>query len=296
MLRAPRPDDPIGLFDSGLGGLTVARELFRALPGEHLLYVGDTARRPFELRPEDEVRAIALELVGFLAARGAKLVVFGCNTATAAGLDAAHRAFPDLPLVGMIAPAARAAVRERISAEHLYGVVASTVTLGSGAYDRALRACDRRALVVGSAPQALFRRCEAGELDDLAAVRRLVEFACVGPLEDGCGALVLACSDLPWIRDVFVEVAAGRCPVIDPAEEAAREAAQELDARGLRRTDGGAPRHAFLVTGGDADHFRTHAGRWLGIAPEEVSDLAPAALRLESRRSIGPAFDDGRNG
>src|SRR5512146_154544 len=128
---------PIGIFDSGLGGLTVAAEVMAALPHESVVYLGDTARCPYGPRPADEVRRFVLEIGAWLAARPVKLIVVACNTGTAFGLAAAQQAF-DVPVIGVVEPGARAAVKATVNRR--IGVIGTTGTVESGAYSDAVRA------------------------------------------------------------------------------------------------------------------------------------------------------------
>ena len=137
-------DLPIGIFDSGLGGLTVAAEVMRALPHESVLYVGDTARCPYGPRDQAEVRDFVLQVGTWLAHNDVKMLVVACNTGTAAGLEAAQRTF-DVPVIGVVEPGARAAVKA--TRNRRVGVIATTGTVESGAYARAVRAIDAGATV-----------------------------------------------------------------------------------------------------------------------------------------------------
>ena len=128
-------DAPIGIFDSGLGGLTVASEVMRVLPHESIMYVGDTARCPYGPRSLDEVREFVLQIGAWLAEHHVKLLVVACNTATAAGLSAAQRTF-DVPVIGVVEPGARAAVQA--TCNRRVGVIATTGTVGSRVYSKAV--------------------------------------------------------------------------------------------------------------------------------------------------------------
>ena len=150
---------PIGVFDSGLGGLTVVREIAAALPGESLVYLGDTARCPYGPRDQDEVRRFVLEIGSWLAERPVKLIVVACNTATAAGLALAQRAF-DVPVIGVIEPGARAAVMA--TRNRSVGVIGTVGTIDSGAYSSAVRALDAGVTVFSAATPRFVDIAEEG--------------------------------------------------------------------------------------------------------------------------------------
>lgn len=258
---------PIGVFDSGLGGLTVAREIAHALPDESIVYLGDTARCPYGPRDLDEVRRFVLEIGSWLTARQVKLLVIACNTATAAGLALAQRAF-DVPVIGVVEPGARAAVMATVNRK--VGVIATVGTVDSGAYSTAVRALDA-GVTVFSTPAPLFveiveegLRRGPGTLEDWLAESSDVvirpsfyEIArdYLDPLKrSGIDTLVLGCTHFPLLSTAIQQVAGTRVRLISSAEETAREVAQTLARRGQLRTSGGEPRHDFFTTG-DPDEF-----------------------------------------
>ncbi|HUO51035.1 MAG TPA: glutamate racemase, partial [Gemmatimonadaceae bacterium] len=184
---------PIGVFDSGLGGLTVVHELRRQLPAERLIYFGDTARVPYGPKSPDTVRRYAAEITEWLIAQGVKAVVVACNTATAHALPMLRERFP-LPVIGVIEPGARAAVRA--SASGRIGVIGTSGTIASGAYERAIRALRPGAEVTSRACPLFVPLVEEGWLDTPAT--RLVADEYLRPLaEHGCDALVLGCTHYP---------------------------------------------------------------------------------------------------
>ena len=148
-------DAPIGVFDSGMGGLSVAKPLLEQLPHEALLYLGDTANLPFGPKPVEVVRQISLEICDFLIREGAKLVIIACNTATAAGLSACQEAFPDVPILGMIEPGVRAALNATRGGG--IAVVGTLGTVTSGEVERAIRAQDAAVRIVSRENEALLR-------------------------------------------------------------------------------------------------------------------------------------------
>lgn len=267
--ESPRSGVPIGIFDSGLGGLAVLREVQRLLPNEHVLYVGDTARRPYGPQPAATVRSYAVEITGFLMSRGAKLVIIGCNTASVAGLDPSRRCFPDLPVLGMVGPGVRGALES--TGEGRIGVWGTALTVENHAYDEAIREIDSGAEVVGVACPELLRLAEKGEIDDKAHLVALARryFEPIGHF--GADVLVLGCTDLTCVRDIAETVAGDDVTVVDPAEQVVLEAREALESMGSRRPEGSdAPIYEFLITGDDEDAFGRFAAQFLDVSDVDV--------------------------
>lgn len=219
---SPHPEAPIGIFDSGLGGLAVLREVRRLLPNEDVIYLGDTARRPYGPQPAANVRSYVVEIVGFLMTKGAKLVIIGCNTASVAGLEASHHCFPHLPVLGMVGPGVRGAVASTRRGK--IGVWGTALTIENRAYDEAILDVNPDAEVVGVACPELLRLAEKGEIDDKAHLTALAR-DCFEPIGDsGADVLVLGCTDLTCVRDVAEAVAGEDVTVVDPAEQVVLEA------------------------------------------------------------------------
>ena len=285
---------PIGVFDSGLGGLTVVAEIMRALPAEAVTYFGDTARCPYGPRPPDEVERFVLQIGTWLSAHPVKLLVIACNTGTAAGLDIAQRTF-DVPVIGVIEPGARAAVKA--TRNRKVGVIGTVGTIESGAYSRAVRAIDAGVTVFSAATPKFVDVVESGlrmgpgtAEDWLAGTSEVfirpsfhqMARDYLDPLKrTGIDTLVLGCTHFPLLTPAIQQVVGSQVRLISSAEETAREVAATLAARGQAAT-GGAPEHAFVTTG-DAEEFTTLGSRILGrsipaASHVEVSDLERLAL------------------
>jgi glutamate racemase len=293
---------PIGIFDSGLGGLTVASEVMRALPSESVLYFGDTARCPYGPRPQDEVRRFVLQIGGWLARRRIKLLVIACNTGTAAGLEAAQRTY-DVPVIGVIEPGARAAVKA--TRNRKVGVIGTVGTIESGAYSRAVRALDAGVTVFSAATPKFVDVVESGlrmgpgsfedalaEASDVFIRPSFYEMArdYLDPLKrTGMDTLVLGCTHFPLLSPAIQQVVGPKVRIISSAEETAREVADTLAARGQLARDGAKPRHRFATTG-DAAEFTQLGARVLhrAIAAAERVELEELeALEPAERRSGG---------
>ncbi|MBW2526409.1 MAG: glutamate racemase [Deltaproteobacteria bacterium] len=274
--RAQDRSAPLGVFDSGLGGLTVVRALQARCPTEDIVYLGDTARVPYGTRSAATVVRYALSCARLLARSGVKALVVACNTVSAVALDML-RADLDLPISGVIVPGARAAVEAARSPQ--VGVLGTAGTIGSGAYTRAVSAVSSRIEVVGRAAPLLVALAEEGwthgEVPRLV-VRRYLEPLC-GP---ELGALVLGCTHFPLLRSLIEQESAQLCgrqvPVVDSAEAASRDVAAFLAERGLdaRRKRAGSLR--LLVTDRPAA-FTEVAARFLGarVTAVEQVDLPP---------------------
>ena len=291
-------DLPIGVFDSGLGGLTVAGEILAALPGERVHYFGDTARHPYGPKPLDDVRRFVLQIGAWLAQRRVKLLVVACNTGTAAGLVAAQRAF-DVPVVGVVEPGARAAVMSTVNRK--VGVVGTTGTIESGAYSEAVRALDAGTTVFSAATPKFVDVVEAGlrmgpgaledwlsETTDVFVRPAFYELArdyLDGLKRAGIDTLVLGCTHFPLLSAAIQQVVGPGVRLISSAQETAREVAEILEARGQLRACETAPRHTFTVTG-DAAEFQRLGGRVLRRRIDVVDHVSLAEIEaLEPRRA-----------
>ena len=229
-------DAPIGIFDSGLGGLTVTRAILQRLPTEHVVYLGDTARVPYGTRSAETVVRYARGCARHLQRRNIKLLVVACNTVSAVALDML-RVELDIPVIGVVEPSARAAVHA--SRTGRVGVIATAGTIASGAYPRAVAAEDSRAEVFGLPAPLLVPLAEEGwthgEVPDLVIDRYVRELSV-----QAVDTLVLGCTHYPLFRPLLDERVRTLCGpeavVVDSAEATARELERTLDERTLGRT------------------------------------------------------------
>ncbi len=268
---------PIGIFDSGVGGLTVMRELRRLLPAEPLVYLGDTARVPYGNKSRATVTRYALEDVQFLVSQQVKMIVVACNTASAIAAPELRLQYPDLPILGMIGPGSRAAMAATRNGR--IGVIATAATIGSGAYAARIRdtftAAGRDQPEVHSTACPLFvPLVEEGET--ASAITRLVGRKYLDPLrEAGIDTLVLGCTHYPLLKPILAEIMGHGVTLVDSAEAAAAETAGLLETRGLLCPPGGpAGTEHFHVTDA-ADRFHRIAETFLG---HSVDHLALAEL------------------
>ena len=262
------PRDPIGVFDSGIGGLTVVRELVRQLPHERIVYFGDTARVPYGPKSPDTVRRYAGEIATWLTEQGVKVIVVACNTATAHALEHLQRDFP-LPVIGVVQPGARAAVCA--SRNRRIGVIGTLGTITSGAYDRAIHAIARDADVIAQACPLFVPLVEEGWLDTEAT--RLIAREYLTPFtSDHIDTLVLGCTHYPLLKPMLAEVVGRDVRLIDSAEETAAETCRVLAERNLVAPPGSIGTHRFVAS--DApDHFLRQGQRFLGAAIDDVEKV-----------------------
>lgn len=252
------PSAPVGVFDSGVGGLTVLEAVARRLPGESTVYLGDTARLPYGPKSPDTVRRYASEAAAFLGERGVKLMVVACNTASARALPGLADEAP-FPVVGVVRPGARAAV-ERSRGGRI-GVIGTRGTVESGAYGDTIRSL-RADVEIQSAACPLFVPLVEEDWTD-GIVVRLVARRYLDPLlREGIDTLVLGCTHYPHLRGLLSRVAGPEVELVEPAAATADDVAEELEERGLT-APGGEVRRRYYVTD-DADRFRSLAGRWMG--------------------------------
>jgi len=256
-------EDAIGIFDSGVGGLTVVHALLAALPAEHLIYFGDTGRYPYGTKSAETVTRYSVENADFLAGRGIKLLVVACNTSSAVALPALESRY-DVPVVGVIMPGARAAVAR--SRNRRVGVIATERTIASGAYQQALRALDPGLEIYTRACPLLVPLAEEGWVD--GDVPRSVVETYLGSLRrSGIDTLVLGCTHYPLLRPVIAEAMGEGVALVDSAEETAREVSAALAAKGLARAGQGST--SFFVTD-VPDRFVRIGQRFLGTRVESA--------------------------
>lgn len=261
------PEAPIGMLDSGVGGLWVARAVRALLPSELILYVGDTAHFPYGTRAAEDVLACVRGVLGFLAREGVKAVVLACNTASAVALPRVAEEAP-FPVIGVIEAGVRLAGAR--TARGVVGVLATERTIASGAYERAMARSWPGVRVVGQAAPRLVELVEknAAERDPRLLHETLLAY--LRPLvAGGVDTVILGCTHFLSLAG-RVRAFYPRLEVIDPARETARELRELLLRQGMARLGNGAVRHRFLVTGPDEAAFSVAARR---LWPEGATDV-----------------------
>ena len=254
---------PIGIFDSGVGGLTVLKAVREALPREHLVYLGDTARLPYGTKSPTSISRYACQATRSLQAEGIKLLIVACNTASAVALDALREQMAPLPVIGVVEPGAMAAVSARPSASHL--VLATETTVRLGAYSRAIRERDDAATVRELPCEMLVALAEEGWTDGAVAtaiVRRYVdELQGEGPFD----SVILGCTHFPILRDAIAAAFDAGTSIVDSASTTAAFAAALLDGEGLGNPQENGGSLALMATDG-ATRFARVGGQFLGEA------------------------------
>ncbi|TDC58095.1 glutamate racemase [Actinomadura sp. KC345] len=267
------PDAPIGIFDSGFGGLTVARAILDQLPNEPIVYLGDSARQPYGPRPIAQVRAYALEMLDELVDEGVKMLVIACNSASSAMLRDARERY-DVPVVEVINPATRRAARATSNGR--VGLIATEATVNSRAYEDAFAAAPHIDLVSAACPRFV-EFVEAGVTmggELLEAARGYLR-----PIVDaGCDALILGCTHYPLLTGVISYVVGDGVTLVSSADETAKDVYRVLHDRGLARDEATPrPRHRFRATG-DPAVFADLGRRFLGPEIGSVETTAGKAL------------------
>ena len=249
---------PIAILDSGVGGLTVVKEVMRQLPRERIVYFGDTGRAPYGPRPAEEVIRFTREIVGFLARFDPKLIVVACNTATAYALEAV-RPLVRAPVVGVIQPGARAAVRCTVTGT--VGVIGTEGTIRSGAYERALKRLSPRIEVVSLACPMFVPIVEKGEFRSPETYRIVAET--LEPLRRApIDTLILGCTHYPFLADAISAAMGPDIALINSAEETARDIGAMLQESDRLSGEPETPTHQFYCSG-DPGLFQAIARQWL---------------------------------
>ena len=253
-------DSPIGMFDSGFGGLTVARALIDLMPQENLVYIGDTGRYPYGNKPADEVRGYAKELAWSLVREyGAKMIVVACNTAASVALDELVDELP-VPVIGVIDPGARALVR--VTRNNKVGVIGTVGTISSGAYVQAIRTTGASVALTSAACPGFVEFVERDQTtgdEVMVLAERLL-----APVRDaGVDSLLLGCTHYPYLSRVISDVMGPNVVLVSSADETAFVVKQELKATQLMRTDVTTGEHKFLSSG-DIAWFAELGRRLLG--------------------------------
>ncbi|HET7005399.1 MAG TPA: glutamate racemase [Candidatus Binatia bacterium] len=261
-------DSAIGVFDSGIGGLTVLHEIIEALPRENTVYLGDTARSPYGTKSAETVMRYSFENSEFLVEKGVKMVVVACNTSTAIALNRLQAALT-IPVIGVIEPGVRRAINSTKNKK--VGVIGTEATIQSGAYTRALKAADPEIEVYSRACPLFVPLVEEGWTDN--AVVELTVRAYLGSLkQSGIDTLVLGCTHYPLLKAAIRQFLGSGVRLVDSAEETATEVATTLKKRAGGRKNGKAT-HSFFVT--DAPE------RFIKVGRRFLGENVESAVRIE---------------
>lgn len=258
-MRESRGDHRIGIFDSGVGGLTVLRELYRQLPNESILYFADTARLPYGTRSREEILQFVRQILSWMTAQGVKMIIMACNTSSALALETVRCEF-DLPILGLILPGARAAVGrgKRI------GVIATPATAASNAYRHAIQEINPMAQVWQVGCPAFVPLIERNRIH--APYTKKIARQYLKPLlQKKIDTLVYGCTHYQHLETVLREILLSSIQLVDPAKHVVAAAEQELELMGLKNTSPPQPTH-FCVSG-SPEKFAQLSRQWLGFTP-----------------------------
>jgi glutamate racemase len=264
---ASRPA-PIGVFDSGVGGLTVLREIYRQIPNESVIYFGDTARLPYGSRSPEEILYFVRQILTWMKSQGVKMVIMACNTSSALALDAVQQEYP-FPILGLIRPGAQAATR----VGRTIGIIATEATVNSNAYADAIRELDPSRLVYQVGCPEFVPIVERNQIQQPYALQTAQKY--LEPfIEAGVDTLVYGCTHYPHLAPVLKIVLPDTVQYVDPAISMVAAATKELDALGLR-SNTPAWSTEFYVSG-TPHTFKRLAVQWLGYQPRVRQIQLPA--------------------
>ncbi|RAS77769.1 glutamate racemase [Priestia endophytica] len=259
---------PIGVIDSGVGGLTVAKEIMRQLPKEQIIYMGDTARCPYGPRPEEEVRAFTWELTNYLLQFDIKMLVIACNTATAVVLKEISETL-NIPVIGVIESGARAALKA--TSNHNIGVIGTNGTVKSKAYEQALKRLHHNVHVKSLACPLFVPLVESGDFEGNEA--REIVFQTLKPLyQTKIDILILGCTHYPILKELIKEAMGARVALISSGEETAIEVSTILSFRNELHTEKREKEHVFFTTG-NASLFELIASKWFDHPIQNVQHI-----------------------
>jgi glutamate racemase len=263
----------VGVFDSGMGGLTVLHECLVTMPSEDFVYLGDGARLPYGPRPLPEIRRFAREIAGWLEGEGVKLILAACNAATSAALPRLQEEL-SVPVVGVISPEAHAAVQA--TRNRRLGLLATQATVEAGRYEELVHALDAGVRLTSVACPRLVPLIESSDPFGPETAEAVREYA--APLKQAeCDTVILGCTHYPLIRPIFQRVFGRAVTLVLSAEETAREVAETLARKGIENDAGREGACRFLTTG-DPERFRSTGARFLQLPIERVEHVSLAEL------------------
>ena len=255
---------PVGVFDSGVGGLTVAREIMRHLPNENIVYFGDTARVPYGSKSKDNIIRYSRQIIHFLKTKGVKAIVIACNTASALALDVV-RGESDIPIIGVVEPGARAALDVTVSKK--IGVIGTEATIRSSMYEKIIQGIDPEAAVIGKACPLFVPLVEEGFAKH-QVTREIIDFYLSSFLETDIDSLILGCTHYPLLLSRIREYVGDKMTLVNPAYETAMDLKKLLEERGIENTGENQAHAAYSFYVSDAaDKFKQFAN---SILPYDI--------------------------
>ncbi len=267
-------DNPIGIFDSGVGGLTVFKEVKRLLPTESIIYLGDTARVPYGIRSKETVTRYSIENTEFLLSKGIKLLVIACNTASSLSIDEIKKRCP-VPVIGVIEPGARAALR--VTKNRRIGIIGTEATIRSMAYPEVIKEIDGKVTVYSKACPLFVPLVEEGWFRG-PATRLIAEHYLKELRDSGIDTLILGCTHYPLLKEVISEIMGREIRLIDSAVETALLVKKTLEEKGLSNHSDRVF-YKFYVTD-SPERFRIVGERFLGEPIEDVEKITLKEVSL----------------
>ena len=292
MKRVVSPEDPIAIIDSGLGGLTAAKQLREMLPNEQILYFGDTARTPYGWKSAETVTTFVRQIVTFLLNHDPKHIVLACNTSSALALPAIRAMFPNVSISGVVEPGARAAVEAAgAKAVPMIGIMATEATIWSKAYEKAIHRRRHHARLLLRPTPLLVSLVEEGRDDNDALVKLALQQYLHPLVQRGVDVLILGCTHYAKIAEAIRRIVGERTVLIDSCQQCAEDVARRLQATGLLRggPTGGAGTLRCFVTD-ESPRFRQVARRFFGGEVEAPTLVSTAELHALDAETTG----DGR--
>jgi glutamate racemase len=277
-MAAKEPLNPVGGFDSGVGGLSVLKAIRQQLPEEAVIYVADQAHVPYGPRPMEQVRQFSEEITRFLLSQGCKIIVVACNTASASSLHILRQTFPQVPFVGM-EPAVKPAAET--SRSGVVGVLATPATFQGALYASVIERFAQGVTVLQHTCPGLVAQIEAGDLDS-QGTRVILEDALLPMLDQGIDTVVLGCTHYPFVIPLIEEICGPGVRVIDPAPAVARQVGRLLNERGLRSIQPSPGEMRILTTGEPAP--------MAGMLPALLGESSP----VEQAHWVGERLDTAR--
>lgn len=262
---------PIGMYDSGVGGLTVLKEVMRQLPSEDVIYFADTARIPYGGRPPQELVKFNYEILNFMSAQGIKLAIMACGSSSAVAYPIVKEHYK-IPIVSLIEPGATAAVRE--SEKGRLGLIATQATVDSGAYQRAIKKLKKDSEIF-AVPCPLFVPLIEGGFIEAEETKKVALQYLKPMLKSGIDTLILGCTHYPHLLKILREITGIKVKFIDPAEEAVSEAKKILVSKGLaasRASSGAKVSYRYFVSG-SAGQFQDMGSKLLGRPIQGVKQI-----------------------
>ena len=258
---------PIGVFDSGVGGLTVAREIMRHLPNENIVYFGDTARVPYGSKSRDNIIRYSRQIVNFLKTQGVKAIVIACNTASALALDVVQME-NDIPIIGVIEPGARAALG--VTQSKKIGVIGTEATIRSQMYDKIIQGFDTQATVIGKACPLFVPLVEEGFAKH-HVTEEVIDYYLASFLETDIDSLILGCTHYPLLRSRIREYVGDKITLVNPAYETAMDLKKLLQEANMDNPDAADEYASYKFYVSDAaDKFKQFAN---SILPYDIGTI-----------------------